>query len=63
MYPSWHIILSGSRRNIELSFANRCTRSLGTPLTQFCRYIRHVQIGGGTNEIQRTLIARKLLRD
>ena len=33
------------------------------PLTQFYRYIRHFQIGGGTNEIQRTLIARKLLRD
>lgn len=32
------------------------------PLTQFYRYIRHFQIGGGTNEIQRTLIARKLLR-
>jgi alkylation response protein AidB-like acyl-CoA dehydrogenase len=33
------------------------------PLTQFYRYLRHFQIGGGTNEIQRTLIARKLLRD
>ncbi len=33
------------------------------PLAQFYRYIRHFQIGGGTNEIQRTLIARKLLRD
>ena len=32
------------------------------PLTQFFRYIRHFQIGGGTNEIQRMLIARKLLR-
>jgi len=32
------------------------------PLTQFYRYLRHYQIGGGTNEIQRTLIARKLLR-
>ena len=32
------------------------------PLTHFYRYIRHFQIGGGTNEIQRTLIARKLLR-
>ena len=32
------------------------------PLTHFYRYIRHFQIGGGTNEIQRTLITRKLLR-
>lgn len=32
------------------------------PLTHFYRYIRHFQIGGGTNEIQRILIARKLLR-
>ena len=32
------------------------------PLTQFFRYLRHYQIGGGTNEIQRMLIARKLLR-
>lgn len=32
------------------------------PLTQFYRYLRHYQIGGGTNEIQRMLIARKLLR-
>ena len=32
------------------------------PLTHFYRYIRHFQIGGGTNEIQRTLIARKLLQ-
>lgn len=33
------------------------------PLTQFYRYLRHFQIGGGTNEIQRMLIARRLLRD
>jgi acyl-CoA dehydrogenase len=32
------------------------------PLTHFYRYVRHFQIGGGTNEIQRTLIARKLLQ-
>lgn len=32
------------------------------PLTQFYRYLRHYQIGGGTNEIQRSLIARQLLR-
>ena len=32
------------------------------PLTHFYRYLRHSQIGGGTNEIQRMLIARKLLR-
>jgi len=31
------------------------------PLTLFYRYIRHFQIGGGTNEIQRHLIARRLL--
>jgi alkylation response protein AidB-like acyl-CoA dehydrogenase len=33
------------------------------PLTLFFRYIRHFQIGGGTNEIQRVLIARHILRD
>lgn len=32
------------------------------PLTQFYRYLRHYQIGGGTNEIQRSLIARQLLK-
>jgi alkylation response protein AidB-like acyl-CoA dehydrogenase len=32
------------------------------PLTQFYRYLRHYQIGGGTNEIQRSLIARRLLK-
>lgn len=37
--------------------------SLELPLTLFYRYLRHGQIGGGTNEIQRMLIARKLLRD
>lgn len=31
------------------------------PLTHFYRYLRHAQIGGGANEIQRILIARKLL--
>lgn len=35
--------------------------SLELPLTLFYRYLRHGQIGGGTNEIQRMLIARKLL--
>ena len=37
--------------------------SLELPLTLFYRYLRHAQIGGGTNEIQRVLIARKLLKD
>jgi alkylation response protein AidB-like acyl-CoA dehydrogenase len=32
------------------------------PLTHFYRYLRHYQIGGGTNEIQRSLIARQLLK-
>ena len=31
------------------------------PLTLFYRLLRHAQIGGGTSEIQRILIARKLL--
>ncbi|QIL80017.1 acyl-CoA/acyl-ACP dehydrogenase [Diaphorobacter sp. HDW4A] len=35
--------------------------SLELPLTLFYRYLRHAQIGGGTSEIQRVLIARKLL--
>jgi alkylation response protein AidB-like acyl-CoA dehydrogenase len=35
--------------------------SLELPLTLFYRYLRHTQIGGGTSEIQRHLIARKLL--
>ncbi|PWK61289.1 acyl-CoA dehydrogenase family protein [Aminobacter sp. AP02] len=33
------------------------------PLTHFYKYLRHAQIGGGTNEIQRMLIARSLLSD
>jgi acyl-CoA dehydrogenase len=33
------------------------------PLTNFYRYLRHAQIGGGTSEIQRMLIARHLLAD
>ena len=37
--------------------------SLELPLTLFYRYLRHGQIGGGANEIQRMMIARKLLRD
>jgi len=32
------------------------------PLTLFYRYLRHAQIGGGTSEIQRVLIARQLLK-
>jgi alkylation response protein AidB-like acyl-CoA dehydrogenase len=36
-------------------------QALELPLTQFYRYIRHAQVGGGTSEIQRMLIARKLL--
>lgn len=35
--------------------------ALELPLTLFYRYVRHFQIGGGTNEIQRHLIARKLI--
>jgi acyl-CoA dehydrogenase len=35
--------------------------SLELPLTLFYRYLRHGQIGGGANEIQRMQIARKLL--
>jgi alkylation response protein AidB-like acyl-CoA dehydrogenase len=37
--------------------------SLELPLTLFYRYLRHAQIGGGTSEIQRILIARRLLKD
>jgi acyl-CoA dehydrogenase len=37
--------------------------SLELPLTLFYRYLRHGQIGGGANEIQRMQIARKLLKD
>lgn len=37
--------------------------SLELPLTLFYRYLRHAQIGGGTSEIQRVLIARKLLKE
>jgi acyl-CoA dehydrogenase len=37
--------------------------SLELPLTLFYRYLRHGQIGGGANEIQRMQIARKVLRD
>lgn len=36
--------------------------SLDLPLTIFYRYLRHAQIGGGASEIQRILIARKLLK-
>jgi acyl-CoA dehydrogenase len=36
--------------------------ALELPLTLFYRYLRHYQIGGGTNEIQRMLIARKILQ-
>ena len=36
--------------------------SLELPLTLFYRYLRHGQIGGGANEIQRMQIARKLLK-
>ncbi|MDR0808996.1 MAG: acyl-CoA dehydrogenase family protein [Gemmobacter sp.] len=37
--------------------------SLELPLTYFYRLLRHTQIGGGTTEIQKILIARKLLKD
>jgi acyl-CoA dehydrogenase len=36
--------------------------SLELPLTLFYRYLRHGQIGGGANEIQRMQLARKLLK-
>lgn len=36
--------------------------SLELPLTLFYRHLRHGQIGGGANEIQRMMIARKLLK-
>ena len=36
--------------------------TLELPLSMFYRYLRHAQIGGGTNEIQKMLIARKLLK-
>jgi alkylation response protein AidB-like acyl-CoA dehydrogenase len=36
--------------------------SLELPLTKFYRLLRHAQIGGGTSEIQRMLIARGLLK-
>ncbi len=36
--------------------------ALELPLTLFYRYLRHAQIGGGTSEIQRMMIARKLLK-
>ena len=36
--------------------------SLELPLTLFYRYLRHAQIGGGANEIQKMMIARKLLK-
>ena len=36
--------------------------SLDLPLTIFYRLLRHTQIGGGASEIQRILIARKLLK-
>ncbi len=37
--------------------------SLDLPLTWFYRLLRHMQIGGGTTEMQRMLIARHLLKD
>lgn len=33
------------------------------PLTHFYKYLRHAQIGGGTSEIQKFIIARQLLSD
>ena len=35
--------------------------SLELPLTLFYRYLRHTRIGGGTSEIQKMLLARRLL--
>ena len=37
--------------------------SLDLPLTVFYRLLRHMQIGGGTSEMQRMLIARHLLKN
>jgi acyl-CoA dehydrogenase len=36
--------------------------SLELPLSLFYRYVRHARIGGGTDEIQRMMIARMLLK-
>jgi alkylation response protein AidB-like acyl-CoA dehydrogenase len=36
--------------------------ALELPLSLFYRYVRHARIGGGTDEIQRMLIARMLLK-
>ncbi|MBX3521889.1 MAG: acyl-CoA/acyl-ACP dehydrogenase [Xanthobacteraceae bacterium] len=36
--------------------------SLELPLTLFFRYLRHTRIGGGTSEIQKMLLARRLLK-
>ena len=35
--------------------------ALELPLSLFYRYVRHARIGGGTDEIQRMMIARSLL--
>ncbi len=37
--------------------------ALELPLSLFFRYVRHARIGGGTDEIQRMMIARYLLKD
>jgi acyl-CoA dehydrogenase len=37
--------------------------ALELPLSLFYRYVRHARIGGGTDEIQRMMIARMLLKD
>jgi acyl-CoA dehydrogenase len=36
--------------------------ALELPLSLFYRYVRHARIGGGTDEIQRMMIARMLLK-
>ena len=36
--------------------------TLELPLTLFYRLLRHAQVGGGTSEIHRMLIARSQLR-
>jgi len=36
--------------------------ALELPLTVFYRLLRHLQIGGGTTEMQKMLIARHLLK-
>ena len=54
-------LATGGNKTRKLEFS--MGEALELPLTLFYRYLRHGQIGGGANEIQRMQIARKLLRD